>query len=52
MMNVIYKIYLNNLYNFFIPQLKLKEKVRIGSKIVKKYDQPKTPYQRLLKFNF
>ena len=47
-MNVIYKLYLNNLYNFFVPQLKLIEKVRIGSKIVKKYDKPKTPYQRLL----
>ena len=47
-MNVIYKLYLNNLYNFFVPQLKLVEKVRVGSKIVKKYDQPKTPYQRLL----
>lgn len=47
-MNVIYKLYLNNLYNFFVPQLKLIEKVRVGSKIVKKYDQPKTPYQRLL----
>ncbi len=41
-------LYLNNLYNFFVPQLKLVEKVRVGSKIVKKYDQPKTPYQRLL----
>lgn len=47
-MNVIYKLYLNNLYNFFVPQLKLIEKVRVGSKIVKKYDQPKTPNQRLL----
>jgi hypothetical protein len=47
-MNVIYKLYLNNLYNFFVPQLKLVEKVRVGSKIIKKYDQPKTPYQRLL----
>ena len=47
-MNVIYKLYLNTLYNFFVPQLKLIEKVRVGSKIVKKYDLPKTPYQRLL----
>lgn len=47
-MNVIYKLYLNNLYNFFVPQVKLIEKVRVGSKIVKKYDLPKTPYQRLL----
>lgn len=47
-MNVIYKLYLNNLYNFFVPQLKLIEKVRVGSKIVKKYDLPKTPYHCLL----
>jgi hypothetical protein len=52
MMNVIYKLYLNNLYNFFVPQFKLIEKVRIGSKIVKKYDKPKTPYQRLLESEF
>lgn len=52
MMNVIYKLYLNNLYNFFVPQFKLIEKVRIGSKIVKKYDKPKTPYQRLLECEF
>lgn len=47
-MNEIYKKHLNDLYNFFVPQLKLKEKIRVGSKIVRKYDVPKTPYQRLL----
>lgn len=47
---------LNDLYwsewdfykNFFIPNKKLIEKKRVGTKIVKKYDKPKTPYQRLL----
>jgi hypothetical protein len=46
---------LNELYgqvrlhvNFFLPSMKLVEKTRVGSKIVKKYDRPKTPYQRLL----
>ena len=47
---------LNDLYrnewrlykNFFIPNKKLIEKKRVGSKIVKKYDTPRTPYQRLL----
>lgn len=34
--------------NFFIPNKKLIEKKRVGAKIVKKYDVPKTPYQRLL----
>jgi hypothetical protein len=45
---------LNELYsqvrlhiNFFLPSMKLKEKVRVGSKIIKKYDEAKTPYQRL-----
>ncbi len=28
--------------------MKLKEKVRVGSKVSKKYDKPKTPYQRVL----
>jgi len=37
--------------NYFCPNLKLIEKVRINSKYVKKYDKPKTPYQRLLASN-
>ena len=39
---------MNNLYYFFVHELKLIEKLRLGSKIVKKYDLPKTPYHRLL----
>lgn len=34
--------------NFFQPQMKLVEKTRIGSKVTRKYDHPKTPYQRVL----
>ena len=34
--------------NFFLPQTKLIEKKRIGAKIIKKYEIPKTPYQRIL----
>jgi hypothetical protein len=34
--------------NFFQPTMKLKTKTRIGGKIHRQYDQPKTPYQRLL----
>ena len=34
--------------NFFQPTLKLIDKVRIGSKTIKKYDKAKTPYQRVL----
>jgi hypothetical protein len=50
LMNEIYEVQ-NLLQNFFIPQYKLKSKVRVGSKIKKKYDAPKTPYQRLLESN-
>jgi len=46
---------LNRLYhywclrtNYFLPTMKLIEKTRVGSKVVKKYDSPTTPYQRLL----
>lgn len=34
--------------NFFQPQTRLIEKVREGSKVLKRYDEPKTPYRRLL----
>jgi len=34
-------------FNFFIPSAKLVEKERIGSRVVKKYDYPKTPFQRI-----
>ncbi len=34
--------------NCFIPNKKLIEKKRVGTKIVKRYDVPRTPYQRLL----
>jgi hypothetical protein len=50
---------INNLYqnehsqfmNFFVPQRKLIEKIRTGNKTIKRYDKPKTPYQRLLDSN-
>lgn len=34
--------------NFFQPQMKLISKTRVGSKVIKKYDKAKTPYQRVL----
>jgi hypothetical protein len=34
--------------NYFQPVMKLEEKIRVGSKVKKKYDQPRTPYQRVL----
>lgn len=35
-------------FNFFLPSVKLQEKSRQGSKIIKKYDHPQTPFQRVL----
>ena len=34
--------------NFFRPVRKLRSKRRVGSKVIKRYDAPQTPYQRLL----
>jgi hypothetical protein len=48
LMNEIYIRYWNPLTNFFHPTLKMIKKERVGSKIKKRYDEPKTPYQRLL----
>jgi len=46
---------LNTLYallrlygNFFLPVMKLKEKARVGSKVKRTYDEPQTPYARVL----
>jgi hypothetical protein len=48
-------IILNELYgylrlytNFFQPVMKLIEKTRQGSRVTKRYDKPRTPYQRVL----
>lgn len=45
------KLYANEwslFFNFFLPSVKLIDKKRVGSKIIKKHDKPKTPYQRLM----
>jgi hypothetical protein len=36
------------LVNFFYPSTKLLEKVRVGARVHKRYDTPRTPYQRAL----
>jgi hypothetical protein len=36
------------LLNFFVPNKKLVSKTTVGSKTVKKYDSPTTPYLRLM----
>ena len=48
LMNDIYANELNLLSNFFIPSVKLLDKRRVKSRIIKKFDKPKTPYQRLI----
>ena len=47
LMNEIYRDYWNPLHNFFLPQMQLLSKERIGSRIKKKHDFPKTPFERL-----
>lgn len=48
LMNDLYRNEWSTFQNFFCPTMKLKEKQRINSKYIKKYDPPKTPCQRLL----
>jgi hypothetical protein len=40
--------YLRLYVNFFQPQMKLLEKTREGAKVRRRYDEARTPYQRLL----
>ncbi|MEN8122960.1 MAG: hypothetical protein ABFS35_21650, partial [Bacteroidota bacterium] len=47
-MNKLYSNEWSQLGNYFYPTLKLIEKTRINSKYKRKYDKPKTPYQRLI----
>lgn len=47
LMNEIYRDYWNPLHNFFLPQMQLQSKERVGSRIRKKHDSPKTPFERL-----
>jgi hypothetical protein len=48
LMNEIYAELWCPLQNFFIPSMKILRKTRIGAKIKKEYDQPRTPFQRLM----
>ncbi len=49
-LKVMNELYRNlSLYlNYFHPVMKLKSKERIGSRVKKRYDIPRTPYQRVL----
>lgn len=46
-LNEVYAV-LEDYLNFFIPSLKCVEKVKIGSRYVRRYDTAKTAYQRVL----
>lgn len=52
LMNELYKSEWRLYHNFFMPSVKLLEKKRIASKTIKRYDSPKTPYQRVLESPF
>lgn len=46
-MNALYEV-LRLYTNYFLPVMQLQEKLRIGAKVMKRWDQPRTPYQRVL----
>ena len=46
--NDLYHHELRILQNLFLPSMKLSEKVRVGSKLRRRYDKPVTPLERLL----
>ena len=46
--NDLYQHELRVLQNLFLPSMKLIEKVRVGSKLKRRYDKPLTPLERLL----
>lgn len=52
MVNTLYTSEWNLYFNFFIPSVKLIEKQRVRSKIIKKHDKPKTPFQRMLESEY
>jgi hypothetical protein len=51
LMNNLYTSQWRLLLNFFLPSVKLLAKERIKSKTIKRFDTPKTPFQRLLESN-
>lgn len=48
LLNEIYRDLWCPFLNFFMPTFKLLRKERIGSRIKKTYEQPKTPYERIM----
>jgi hypothetical protein len=52
LMNELYTSEWRLYHNFFCPSVKLIDKKRVASKVVKRYDSPKTPYQRILESKY
>src|SRR5256885_12130160 len=50
-MNDLYRNELRILQNLFLPSMKLLEKTRIGSKLKRRYDKPKTPDRKSTRLN-
>ena len=50
MMNSVYRTHWRMVQNFYCPQQKLLRKIRLGSRVIRKMDEPKTPYRRLAPF--
>ena len=48
LLNDLYKNEWRLYHNFFLPSVKLINKERIRSQVIKKHDKPQTPYQRVL----
>ena len=48
LMNDLYKNEWSLYQNHFVPVMKLINKIKVNSKYKRKYDKPKTPYQRIL----
>jgi transposase InsO family protein len=46
-MNDLYRNELSLFMNLFLPSMKLQKKKRVGSKLTRVYDEPKTPLQRV-----
>ena len=50
--NDLYRNELRFYKNFFQPVMKLKEKIRDKGKIHRRYDTPRTPYQRIMESSY
>jgi len=48
LLNALYRSEWRTFHNFFCPSVKLIHKKRVGSKTIKLYDSPKTPYLRVI----